>query len=145
MAKLFVAGNPSLPDDSLAIRIAKELEKELKTDFELLEEPLKLLEIREPVIILDIAKGISEPLWIHASDKKLMCERKMTTLHDFDLQFVLNMGSRLNEIPDIWVLAIPADSSFREIIPKVRDALRASPIPLPGSGWRRRSRGHRRG
>ena len=144
MVRFFAAGNPAIEEDSLALRLAEYLE-----DFEHLVNPLHLLEITEPAVILDVAKGIDEVQWIHANEsEQLQRDRRMTSLHDFDLQFVLNMGSALEELPDIWILAVPIEFSLQEALPEVKAALRSPPTKPTsprGSGKRKRSKGRKRG
>ncbi len=143
MVRFFAAGNPALPDDSLAIKLAELIDD---IEFEPLDDPLTLLEISEPTVILDVAKGVKEPTWIHASEsKRLERARRMVSLHDFDLQFVLNMGSALGELPDIWILAVPLGDSIEDVLPKVKSALNSRPSSLQGNGTRTRSTGHTSG
>ncbi len=140
MVRFFAAGNPALPDDSLAIRLAGLIDT---VEFEPLQDPLTLLEIDEPVVILDVATGITEPQWIHASDSERLARgRRMVSLHDFDLQFVLHMGASLGELPDIWILAVPLGLALEEALPKVKAALSVLPTSPQGSGRRTRSTGH---
>ena len=134
MTRFFAAGNPAIPRDSLAIRLAGLIDE---PEFEPLLDPLELLQIDEPVVILDVAKGISETQWIHASEsRRLQRQRSMMSLHDFDLQFVLNMGRALGELPDIWILAVPMEGSLEELLPVVEKAIASRPSPLRGSGTR---------
>ncbi len=143
MVRFFAAGNPSLPDDSLALQLAELLPE---FSFEQLDDPLSLLELQEPAVILDVAVGISEVGWIHATDaERLKRERAMVSLHDFDLQFVLQMGSSLGELPDIWILAVPMGLTLEKALPKVKTALESIPSPLQGSGMRKKSTGHKSG
>lgn len=143
MVRFFAAGNPALPGDSLAIQLAEHLPE---FSFKQLDDPLSLLEIQEPVVLLDVAAGISEVGWIHATDaERLKRERAMVSLHDFDLQFVLQMGTSLGQLPDIWILAVPMGLALEKALPKVKTALKSIPSPLQGSGTRKTSKGHKSG
>lgn len=122
MVRFFAAGNPALPDDSLAIRLAALLPE---FSFEPLDDPLILLELKEPAVILDAATGISEVRWIDAGDSaSLSRERQMVSLHDFDLQAVLSFGNALGQLPRIRILAVPMALTPEQALPDVRKALR---------------------
>lgn len=99
MKKVLVFGNPLLEKDSIALRVGKKLEKEMKgIEFSFLEEPEELEELSEEewkkAVILDAVDGIKEVKIIPLS--KLQ-EYKRLTAHDLDLGFYLQLKKKLGE------------------------------------------------
>ena len=124
MVRYFAAGNPAVEEDSLALTLAESL-TEFK--FETLYDPLLLLELKEPVVILDVATGVRGVRWLDARDSaSLERDRKMVSLHDFDLQFVLLFGNALDDLPPIRILAVEMGLTPEQALPLVREALKSS-------------------
>ena len=138
MTRILVAGNPALEEDALAGKVAKRL----RLRCELLDDPLSILHMEGPLVILDVAKGLQKVQWLQPEQ---LAKRRMVSLHDFDVQFALTLGGALEKLPELWILAIPIGMELDAAAREVRKALRASPIPLPGSGSRRRSMDRRSG
>jgi len=84
--KILCLGNEFIESDSLAKRIAKELEKELKDfEFVMIKDSFQLIEyLKEEVIILDVVEGLEEVREIKIEDLK---PSNIMNAHDFDAGF----------------------------------------------------------
>ena len=103
MKRVICFGNPYLPEDSLAIRLADNLQLQ---DFEFVKSfnPSDLLDGKFD-FILDVAKGIEKITFINNPNKLNM--RKLYTLHDFDLGFFLQLMSATGQMKSVNIIAVP--------------------------------------
>jgi len=111
--RVLVFGNPMHGKDSLALRLAKRLEKKL-LDFQFI--PFDTAEDLEgeasegkELVILDAAKGIRKPTLLRLPDLQL---QKSYSLHDFDLAWNLALLKKLGKIKDAKIIALPYGSAI---------------------------------
>lgn len=84
MKKILVFGNPLLKEDSLPLRILKNLRKEFPDiEFEEFDTADDLQNEGRNLVILDTVKGIKKVMII--KDIKSIITDKIYSLHDFDL------------------------------------------------------------
>jgi Ni,Fe-hydrogenase maturation factor len=100
--KLYVFGNEYLEQDSLARKVASCLE-----DIELVHSrsPDDLLEAEGEMIILDVAKGITEPRLI--TDTSKLKAANIVSMHDFDLGYFLRLLDELGTPKKVKIIALP--------------------------------------
>lgn len=121
--RVLVFGNPLHKEDSLALKVAKELEKDFKdVQFIPFDTAEDLEEQGTEPIILDVAKGISEPQLLHLSDLEV---QKSYSLHDFDLAWNLKLLKKLGKIKDATIIALPYGSSVSSCRRKALALLRS--------------------
>ena len=87
MKTLYVFGNEFLEDDKLAGIVSKDSKG--KFHIEHCRSPDDLLDAEGDILILDVVKGIKEPVMIENISK--IKSRNLMSLHDFDLGFFLKL------------------------------------------------------
>ncbi len=105
MKKIFVFGNPYLKEDSLAVKVAKQLSsKELEVI--LCSNPDDLLNHElDNSIILDVAKGIEK---VELFDDIDSLEFSVIfSAHDFDLGFFLKLMKETGKLEKINIIGVP--------------------------------------
>ena len=103
---VFYFGNELIPEDTRAVELVKKIsEKMPEINFIHCSSPEEIFKFDEKeIIILDVASEIKKPVVIDNLD--MLKDRKITTLHDFDLTFFLKIFSKFNRIK-IKIVAIP--------------------------------------
>lgn len=115
MKKIYVFGNEHLEDDRLPEDIGRFLSQKFKVAH--CRSPDELLEAEEDeILILDVVKGIKEPIIIN--DIRQIKTNKMISLHDFDLGFFLNLMKEMGINKKIKIIGVPAKGSIEEIAKK---------------------------
>jgi Ni,Fe-hydrogenase maturation factor len=117
-------GNELIPSDRLAIDVVKNLEEEMKeTEFFHCKSPedLTKFESVKNLFLLDVSPNVSNVQLI--TDLNLLKERKMLSLHDFDLNFFFQMMLKLGKIKSIKIILIPRNGNIEEITKKVKNIL----------------------
>ncbi len=114
---IYVFGNEYLAEDSFARKISERLAK----NFHIIHSrsPDDLLDAAEDeIIILDVVKGIDEPVVI--TDIKQLKTRNIVSLHDFDLGFFLNLLKELGMDKKFKIIGIPQKGDMADIAKRVR-------------------------
>ncbi|HJX05807.1 MAG TPA: hypothetical protein VJ461_03790 [Candidatus Nanoarchaeia archaeon] len=105
MKKIFVFGNPYLKEDSLAVKVAKQLSSK---EFEVIlcSNPDDLLNHElDNSIILDVAKGIEK---VELFDDIDSLEFSVIfSAHDFDLGFFLKLMKETGKLEKINIIGVP--------------------------------------
>ena len=115
--KVYVFGNPAVEEDSLALKTAKELEKEdLGVDFIYVDPNEEIME--KDLLILDVAYGIRKVSVINNLDK--LETGKKVSLHDFDIAFSLKLMKKIEMIKKIKIIAIPMNYSLEKACKEVK-------------------------
>lgn len=119
--KIYLIGNPLIPEDSLPLQ----LEPILKVEFphiEIIEaDPNENFIPEDGSIIIDTVKGIKDIAWF--SSPSDFVETKSVTAHDYDLGFHLYLLRKLKKIHGVNILGIPYGNSLNEISGKVMKLL----------------------
>ncbi|UCG95791.1 MAG: hypothetical protein JSV92_01940 [archaeon] len=106
--KVIYFGNELVPEDSRALETVRRIKKELPgVDFVHCLSPEEILRYRGPVIILDVARGIDRVTEVDDPDR--IKNRKMSSLHDFDLGFFMKLMKRAGRGRDVRLIALPQD------------------------------------
>ena len=102
--KIYVFGNPIVAEDSLAVDVAKKLEKELKDIEFIYIDPNEEINDKE-IVILDVACGIKKVSLLNDLDQLEL--GKKVSLHDFDTTFSLKLMKKIGLIKKVTIIAIP--------------------------------------
>jgi len=117
-------GNEFVEMDRLSIILYRELKGKIpNVNFVLCESLNEILDYLnyESVFILDTVKGIKDVSIIN--DLKILKERKIYTLHDFDLGLYLKLLNKVKKIKNLRIIGIPTDYDKEEAIEKVKNLL----------------------
>lgn len=111
---LYVFGNEHVGNDGFAQTIAKEMKG---FDVQHCRSPDDLLDAQGDILILDVVKGIQEPIVIE--DISQLKTRKMVSLHDFDVGFFLNLMNGMGIGKKIKILGVPEQGNGKNLAKKV--------------------------
>ncbi|MFH1400289.1 MAG: hypothetical protein ABIH41_02110, partial [Nanoarchaeota archaeon] len=104
-----------LAGDSMARNVAKHLEG---VELVHCRSPDLLLEEDGKFVILDVVKGIKEPMVLQDIEK--LKTTKMVSLHDFDVAYVLKLLKEMGRLQDIRIIGVPDKGDPEKIAKKVR-------------------------
>jgi Ni,Fe-hydrogenase maturation factor len=111
--KILCFGNPFLEEDNLAIEIGKEL-RIPGAEFLICENIDCLMQQDlESVVILDVVKGLQKAQLFDDIDS--FDTKKLFSLHDFDVCFVLKLLKEVGKAKKINILGIPQQGNKQEI------------------------------
>lgn len=118
MKKIFCFGNEFVKGDSLAKEICDSIK-----GFDIIRcnSPDELLNERGEIIILDVVQGINDVIVF--DDLNRLKEQKLTTLHDFDLSYFLQIMKELKEIEKVTIIGIPQKGDKEKIKEQVMKLL----------------------
>ena len=116
--KIYVFGNPMVEGDSLALKVAKKLEKDVKNIDFMYADPNEEIK-EENVVILDVAEGIEKVSVIEDLEK--LDVGKKVSLHDFDVAFSLKLMKKVGLIKKISIIAIPMKYNLNKACKEVSD------------------------
>ena len=106
---IFVAGNPLVEKDSLALQAAEQLKGKIKgIEFKPIES-LDALQEKEKqnLCIMDVAAGIKKVQLIESVDE--LQTKQPISSHDFDLAMQLKVLQKLGRIGKVKIIAIPRE------------------------------------
>lgn len=112
---LYVFGNPALREDAFAIEVASAL----GIPFRHAHSPDDLLEADGDIEILDVVRGIVDPIIIE--DVSRLRTRPMLSLHDFDVGYFLTLMDRLGMLGRIRIIGVPQEGDAHAIARKVSE------------------------
>ena len=118
-------GNEFVEMDRLPIILYRELRNKIpNVDFVLCESLNEILDYLnyERVFILDTVKGIKDVSII--DDIEILKERKIYTLHDFDLSLYLKLINRIKKIKNLKIIGIPVGYDKGDAKEKIENLLR---------------------
>jgi len=113
-------GSELIENDDTAIKVCELLKDDFpNAKFIVCHDPSEILEYAEDAVILDVVKGINH---VHFIDDNFLKERKVYTLHDFDLGFFVRL---INEIGTTRpkILGLPYGKSAQSLIGEVKNIL----------------------
>ena len=114
---VYVFGNEYLAEDSLAASVSKHLDCHIVR----CRSPEELMEADDdPITILDVAKGATEPSIIKLEQLKT---RSLMSMHDFDLSFFLNLMKELGQEKHIRIIGIPQQGDPAQLAREVQALL----------------------
>lgn len=120
--KILVFGNPLVEKDSLALRVAKKLEKEFpQIEFKEFDPVESLEKEGKNLIILDVGEGISKVEVI--DDLEKLENKKILSMHDFDLSYELKLLKELGLIEKVKIITIPFNLDENEAFEEVREII----------------------
>ena len=127
--KVLCLGNEFIKKDSLALRVALELSKELK-EFEFIKikdsfELVNYLQEDNELIILDVVDGLKEVRGIGIEDLE---DSKIMSAHDFDAGFFLKLLKELGEKKSVKIIGIPVEGNLGMIKERVAEMLKVCKI-----------------
>jgi len=117
---LLVFGNEFLKEDNFAIKISKEI-KLPNTEIIRCYSVGDMFKIQgyDKVFILDVVKNIKEVTLITDLDK--IKDKKIFSMHDFDLGFNLKLLKEVNQINDINIIGIPQQGDKESIKKEIKE------------------------
>lgn len=117
--KVLYFGNPFIKEDSLAVNVAKKLKKEFpKIEFIHIESTFQLMDLNiGSSLLLDVADSIRRVSLINTSR---LIDPMVSTTHDFDLGFFLNLTGKSTNI-----IAIPKGYSETDALNEVREIIKS--------------------
>ncbi len=125
MKQVFVAGNPLVKEDSLALKVAKELGKELGgVEFKAIDSLAEIGEIPDNLCIIDVAEGIEKVEVIRDLGK--LQELKLVSLHDFDLGTELLLYKKIGKIRNVAIIAIPLGYDLGKAVEETTELIKSS-------------------
>jgi len=120
MKKIFCFGNEFVKQDSLAKEVVDEL-KIQGVEFVKCSSVDGLLNEKGDLVILDVVKGINEVITFN--DLNRLKNKKICSLHDFDVAFFLKLMKELKQINKIIIIGIPQQGDKEKIKSQLRDLL----------------------
>jgi len=118
-------GNEFVKMDSLPVTLCKKLKNKIPSvEFVNCESPNEIMDYADydDVFILDTVKGIKDVCIIY--DLNLLRNRKIFTLHDFDLGFFLKLLNNVKKMKNIKIIGIPVGYQENEAEKKIEKILR---------------------
>ena len=120
MKTVFVFGNPLVKEDSIALKVAKELGNK-GIEFREIQSLSDLENIPEELTILDCAEGIEKITVL--TDLKNLEGKKKVSLHDFDLGTELLLLNKIGRIKKVKLFLIPRNYSLEKAVRELETIL----------------------
>jgi Ni,Fe-hydrogenase maturation factor len=119
-------GSEFVDEDRLCFDLCDELKNEIKNiEFVNCMYPNEILSYinYDKIFILDVIKGIKNISII--KDCNLLKKRKISTLHDFDLGFFLEILNKIRSLKNIEIIGIPIGFDKKLAKKKIKEILKA--------------------
>jgi Ni,Fe-hydrogenase maturation factor len=117
-------GNEFVKMDSLPLKLCKKLKDKIPgVEFVSCESPNEIMDYSDydDVFILDTVKEIKDVSIIYNIDS--LKERKIYTLHDFDLSLFLKLLNNVKEMKNIKIIGIPVNYDESEAEKRIKKLL----------------------
>lgn len=101
--KVLVFGNPLVPEDSLALKVAEKLAG--KFEFKILDAVEDVEKEGRDLVILDVAEGIEKAVLLKSLDA--LQTNPIYSMHDFDISLTLKLLKKIGKIDSVKIVAIP--------------------------------------
>lgn len=119
--KIFVCGNPLVPEDSLPLRLIDRLREENK-GVEFVEfDPTEDLPEEKELLILDAVINADDIFLIEDIDR--FVNKKALSLHDFDLGWNLKLAKKVGKIDRVKIIAVPPGMEEGEAVKKINSII----------------------
>ena len=120
---IFVAGNPLVAADSLALQVAEQLEGKIRgIEFVAIDSLDELQEKeKQNLCIMDVAFGIKKVELIESVEK--LFTKQPVSSHDFDLAIQLKVLQKMGKIGKVRIIAIPANCNLGKAVKEVKRLL----------------------
>ncbi len=119
--KILVFGNPLVPEDSIALKVAGKLKE--KFEFKILDAVEDVEKEGKHLIILDAAENIEKIILI--DDLEKLQTDKIYSMHDFDIALTLKLLKKIGKIESVKIIAIPKNYGLEKAAIEVEKLLRA--------------------
>jgi len=121
MKKVLVFGNPYVEEDSLAIKISKDL-KINGFEFIICSSINDIMNLQEEnLIILDVVENIKKTILI--KDINQLQSPRSLSVHDFDLGFFLKLMHETNQLKEIKIIGIPQKGDEEAIKKEIQEII----------------------
>ncbi len=118
---IFVLGNELLKEDSIALKLKKDLQKIFPgiqfKEFDANEELPKTL------IFLDSVLGTKKALVI--TDEKMISAQNTCSVHDFDLGLTLKLLKKIRKINEFKIIGIPAGMNKKKALNETKKIIQS--------------------
>lgn len=126
---MLVFGSRAAQGDSLAFEVAEKISASGAAGVEFTEarsvdDVLEAADGGRNVFILDVAKGLRGNRVEIIDDFELLKEKKLTSLHDFDVGFFLRLLAAAGEAPRVKIIAIPWGMDAGKAAAQARELLK---------------------
>jgi Ni,Fe-hydrogenase maturation factor len=118
MKTVYVFGNEYIKEDSFAKILAKKLKNVKIVNA---TTPDVLLDAKKDIIILDVVKGIQEPMLI--KDINQLKTRNLMSLHDFDVGFFLKLMEHMGIKKNVTIIGVPEEGDIDAVSTKIKQWL----------------------
>ena len=129
MQIIYCVGNPDIPDDAVALDVAKYFQQHPYLlsgySFEILKHPEILINTLGSITLMDVVKGIREVTLLHDKDLGRLRKRTITTMHDFDLGALLQIMREAGTLESVRIVAIPMGMGKEEASKELQTMLGA--------------------
>ena len=120
---IYLFGNPLLEEDSLPLRLVRELQGKFpKINFVIKDPHENLWPTNGKLVIIDTAVGI-ERVQVLTDLSKLDPECSPCSLHDFDLALNLKLLEKIGELKEVTIFAVPQNitkkAALRQLIENI--------------------------
>lgn len=115
--KIYVFGNPFVPEDSLSLLILPQLEKQFPDIHFIVVDPNENFPPKgeRDLIIIDVVKGIQEVTLLDYSDLALI-EKSPISPHDYDLLLHLLLLKKMKKINKVKIVGIPQNNMNKKAL-----------------------------
>jgi Ni,Fe-hydrogenase maturation factor len=115
--KIIYFGNPYIKEDSLAIKVVEKLKISLPNfEFLYIKDTFQLLDLEyKDCLLLDVAENIDQ---VKIVDVDKIKTRTLSSLHDFDLGFFLNLSAI-----KVKIIVIPLNYNLDKSVNEVEELL----------------------
>jgi Ni,Fe-hydrogenase maturation factor len=124
MKTIFVAGNPLVEKDSLALQVAEQLKGKIRGIEFVAIDSLDALQEKEKqnLCIMDVAVGIKKVELIEHVEK--LFTKQPVSSHDLDLAMQLKILQKLGKLGKVKIIAVPAQYDLRKAVREVEKIIK---------------------
>lgn len=114
--KVYIFGNPLLKEDSLPLKMVKDLQKEFPSIGFIIKDPNEnLWPNNGELVIIDTATGIEKVEMID-DILKVQTEKTPYSLHDFDLALNLKLLEKIGKLRKVTIFVVPQRTTKKDAL-----------------------------